>query len=138
MGKKEIKRLGEFYKVKVLSLPDKFLIKRELPGNSGEIKIEKDLFGWKLFSGGNFIECRSEEEARYLKVFLDAGLSQILVPKDDEYLKNILPDLEKLKARTDKIINSYLETILDRKIRARIRHEVYMEITKEVYMNITN
>ncbi|MBA2123978.1 hypothetical protein B9J78_03455 [bacterium Unc6] len=130
MANKEIKIIGEFYKVKVLTLPKKSLVKRELPNNSGEIKIDRDLFGWKLYSGKDFIECRSEEEARYLKVFLDAGLREIRIPKDDEYLKNILPELEKLKARTDKIINSYLETVLDRKIRARVRHEVYMEITK--------
>lgn len=125
-----MKRLGEFYREKVLSLPKQSLIKKELPNNSGEIKIEKDLFGWKLYSGKNFIECHSKEEARYLKVLLDAGLREIRVPKDDEYLKIILPELERLKTRIDEIVNSYLESILDRKIREKVRHEVYMEITK--------
>ena len=125
-----MKRLGDFYKEKVLTLPKQSLIKKEPPNNSGEIKIEKDLFGWKLYSGKNFIECHSEEEARYLKVFLDSGVREIYVPKDDEYLKNILSELETLKGKTEKIINSYLETILNRKIRERVRHEVYMEITK--------
>ena len=125
-----MKRLGDFYREKVLTLPKKSLVKRELPNNSGEINIEKDLFGWKLYSGEDFIECRSEEEARYVKVFLDAGLRDIRVPKDDKYLKNILPELERLKTKIDGIINSYLESILDRKIREKVRHEVYMEITK--------
>ena len=125
-----MKRLGEFYREKVLTLTNKSLIKRMLPNNSGEIKIERDLFGWKLYSGGDFVECRSEEEARYLKVFLDAGLREICVPKDDEYLQNILPELERLKTRIDEIINSYLESILDRRIREKVRHEVYMDITK--------
>jgi len=130
MAEKEIKRIGEFYKVKVLSLPKESLVKRELPDNSGKIKIEKDLFGWRLYSGKNFIECRCEEEARYLKVFLDAGLTEVCVPKDDEYLKNILPELERLKIRTDEIINLYISGILNRRLRERIRNEVYMEITK--------
>lgn len=125
-----MKRLGEFYREKVLTLPNKSLIKRVLPNNSGEIKIERDLFGWKLYSGEDFVECHSEEETRYLKVFLDAGLREINVPKDDEYLQNILPELERLKTRIDEIINSYLESILDRKIREKLRHEVYMDITK--------
>jgi hypothetical protein len=125
-----MKLIGEFYKEKVLSLSKRSLFKKELPDNSGEIKIERDLFSWKLFSGKNFIECRSEEEARYLKIFLVLGLTEIYVPKDDKYLNSILSELERLKTRTDEILNSYLETILDRKIRERLKHEVSMEITK--------
>lgn len=125
-----MKRIGEFYREKVLSLPKKSLIKKILPDNSGNVKIEKDLFGWRLYSGKNFIQCRSEEEARYLKVFLDAGLREVYVPKDNEYLKSILPELEKLKAKTDEIINFYIDGILDHKIREKVKREVYIEITK--------
>ena len=123
-----MKTLGEFYREKVLSHKGKAT--KILPDGSGEIKIEQDLFGWKLYSGKKFIECRSEEEARYLKIFLDAGLTEICVPKDDEYLKSVLPELEKSKAKTDAIINSYLEAILDRRIRERVKQEVFAEITK--------
>jgi len=125
-----MKLIGEFYREKVLSLPKRKLSKKELSDHSGEIKIERDLFGWKLYSGKNFTECRSEEEARYLKVFLVLGLEKIYVPKDDVYLKEILPELERLKTRTDEILNSYLETILDRKVRERLKREVYMEVVK--------
>jgi len=124
-----MKTLGEFYREKILSLPESSLVKRELPDSSGEIRIERDLFGWKVYSGKNFIECRSEEEARYLKIFLDAGLKDVYVP-DDEHLKDILPELEALKARIDEIINSYLDGILNPRIRERIRSEVYNEITR--------
>ncbi len=122
--------IGAYYKEKVLSLPKKALSKKELFGSSGEIKIERDLFGWKIYSGKNFIECQSEEEARYLKVFLDLGFTEVYVPKEETYLKSVLLELERLKSKTDEILNSYLETILDRKIRERLKHEVYMEITK--------
>jgi hypothetical protein len=125
-----MKLIGEVYKEKVLSLPKRKLSKKKFSDNSGEIKIDRDLFGWKLYSGKNFIECRSEEEARYLKVFVDLGLTEIYIPKDDLYLKEILLELEGLKSRTDEILNSYLETILDRKIRERLKHEVYMEVVK--------
>jgi hypothetical protein len=125
-----MKRLGDFYSEKVLILPKKLLIKKELPSNSGEIRIERDLFGWKLYCGKNFVECRSEEEARYLRVFLETGLREVYVPRDEEYLKNILPELERLKAKTDEIINFHIEGILNPKIREKVKREVYAEITK--------
>jgi hypothetical protein len=123
-----MKTLGEFYREKILS--HKNLITRKLPENSDTIKIERDLFGWKLYSGKNFIECRSEDEARYLKVFIEAGLEKVRVPKDDKYLRMILPELETLKSKIDKIINSYAESILDAKIRKRLKQEVWAEISK--------
>ncbi len=132
-----MKFIGEFYKEKVLSLPEKSLTKREAPYISPEnMQVERDLFGWKIYYNKlgrkslRYIECRSEEEARYLKVLLDVGMREIFVPKDDEYLKSILPELERLKKRTDEILNSYLKSILNRQIRERLKHEVYMEITK--------
>ncbi len=123
-----MRTLGEFYREKILTC--KKLMRRELPSFSGHTKVAADLFGWKLYCDGEFIECRSEEEARYLKVFLDAGMTEVLVPKDDDYLKSILPELETLKMKIDNIVNSYLETIFDRKMRQRLKHEVFLELTK--------
>lgn len=51
--------IGEFYREKILSRPD--LIKAGLPYRKGEIKIIKDLFGWKLYVGKEFVECKSED-----------------------------------------------------------------------------
>ncbi|MEO0053875.1 MAG: hypothetical protein ABIK22_06975, partial [candidate division WOR-3 bacterium] len=70
----------------------------------------------------------SEAEARYLLVFLDAGMTQVYVPKDEQYLEKILPELERLKARTDEVVNSYLQSIVNRKLKERVRFEVYQEI----------
>jgi len=123
-----MKTLGEFYREKILT--HKPLITKKLPQNSDTVRIERDLFGWKLFSGRDFIECRSEDEARYLKVFLEAGLEKVRVPKNDNYLKTILPELETLKSRIDRIINSYAETILDVRLRKRLKEEVWAEISK--------
>jgi hypothetical protein len=123
-----MKTLGEFYREKILS--HKPLITRKLPENSDSIRIERDLFGWKLYSGKNIIECRSEDEARYLRIFLEAGLTKVRVPRDDKYLRIILPELETLKSKIDKIINSYAETILDARIRKRLKQEVWAEISK--------
>lgn len=121
-----MKTLGEFYREKILPRND--LVTREIHGSSDEVKAVQDLFGWRLFAGKSPIECRSEEEARYLKILLEAGMTSIDVPEDDEYLRSIIPELEDLKTRIDEILNSYLETILDRKIRQRLKHEVFMEL----------
>ena len=123
-----MKTLGEFYKIRVLS--QKNLKTMELPSNSDDIRIVQDLFGWRLHSGKEVVECRSEAEARYLKVFLDAGMRELCVPEDDEYLNSIVPVLEAIKKRLDDILNEYLETILKRSDRAWLKREVFMEMTK--------
>jgi hypothetical protein len=125
-----MRTIGRFYREEILSLPPEKLAPIELPTNWEDTRIEKDLFGWKLYSGEDFIECRSEEEARYLKVFIDSRVAEVFVPTDDQDLKTILPNLENLKRKIDEIVNSYLETVLNRKIRERIRHEVFVELTK--------
>jgi len=123
-----MKTLGEFYREKILSCSDRISV--QLPNSAGENRIEKDLFGWKLYSGKDSIECRSEEEARYLKILLDAGMTEVFIPKDEDYLKSILPELERLKKKIDEIVDSYLDSVLDRRVRERVRTEVFMELTK--------
>lgn len=125
-----MKTLGEFYREKVLCLSEESLIKKEFEDISGELKLGRELYGWKLYADRKIIDCNSEAEARYLLVFLDAGMREILIPKDEKYLQSLLSELEYLKRRIDEIINSYLETILNRKIRERLKYEVYQEITK--------
>ncbi len=123
-----MKTLGEFYREKALS--QKELIGVEWPYNTDKIEIKRDLFGWKLYSKKKFIECRSEEEARFCYVFFVAGMTEVSVPKDEEYLKSILPELEKLKKKIDYIIEDSIDGILSRRIRERIKQEVFMEILK--------
>lgn len=120
--------LGKFYKEKILS--HKPLLVKKLPLLSNKIEIKKELFGWRIYSGRQSIECDSEEEARYLKVFFEAGLEEVKIPKDKNYLKKILPELEKLKIDIDKIINYYLESIVNTKIKKELRYRLWSEIIK--------
>ena len=121
--------LGDFYKEKILS--QKSLVNRNLPSNSGNLEIKKDLFGVKLcFGKKNFIECRSEEEARYLKVWMESGVREISIPADEAYLKIIVPELEELKKKIDQVIHDYTFGILNRRMRQEIRRRVYQEITQ--------
>jgi hypothetical protein len=127
-----MRTIGQYYHDEVLSLPKKKLKKIELPSGNDETRIDLDLFGIKLYSGREYIECRSEKEARYLKVFLDSGVTEVYVPKDDEYLKAILPQLEYIKAKIDEFLADAMYSLFDRKLKAQLKHEVFMEVTKEI------
>src|SRR5437879_4491495 len=98
--------IGDLYRDKILTRDD--LVQRELTLSSdGEPEVIEHLFGWELRANGDAIECRSEIEARYLRIFLELGLREVAVPASDEYLKQILADLEYLKRRADEILDEH-------------------------------
>jgi len=112
--------IGEWYRDNVLNQPN--LVQVELPNGDGEIRIEAEIFGWRLYHGKKYIECSSEIIARYLQAFLIARVSNIRMPQDEEYLKKVIPQLEEVIAdtvdwltfRTDGILNiSRREKLLD-------------------------
>jgi len=129
-----MKLIGELYKEKVLSLPRNQRRKFEIPLNSGVTRLENDFFGWKLYyrklgrKSENFIECRSEEEARYIKLFMELESREIFIPNDDNYIRKILPEFEELKRKVDEILNEYLETLMRRHHRERLKFMVYREV----------
>ncbi len=120
--------LGKFYREKILA--HKPLLTKSLPKVPGEVKLEQELFGWRLSSGREHIDCASEMEARYLKVWLEAGLDSVKMPKDEDYLKEIVPELEGLKQKTDEVFEDYLGSILDPKLRQRLLHQLWQEAMK--------
>ncbi|MGB6873785.1 MAG: N-6 DNA methylase [Dehalococcoidia bacterium] len=120
--------LGKFYRENILT--HKPLRTKSLPKVSGEVKLEQELFGWRLSSGRGHIDCTSEMEARYLKVWLEAGLDSIKIPKDEDYLGGIVPELESLKQKTDGIFEDYLGSILDPRLRQRLLHQLWQEVAK--------
>jgi type I restriction-modification system DNA methylase subunit len=120
--------LGKFYREKILS--HKPLRSRSLPRVSGEVKLEQELFGWRLSSGREHLDCTSETEARYLKVWLEAAQESIKIPKDEAYLGEIVSKLENLKQKTDDVFEDYLGSILDPKLRQRLLHQLWQEATK--------
>jgi len=130
MGKIDSETLGKFYQEKILN--QKTLYSKTLPESSEEVRVERDLYGWRLYSGRKSIECESESEAKYLKVWLETGVRKVKMPKDENYLKNIVPELEAKKKKIGAIINSYLSSILDIKLRNRILHQLWQHLTEGV------
>jgi type I restriction-modification system DNA methylase subunit len=121
--------LGNFYKEKILT--QKTVTSKKLIEKTDEVTIEKDLYGWRLSSGKKYIECDSEEKARYLKVFLDTGIERVEIPENEKYLKRILPELEKIKESNIEITNSFLESIVSVKTRDKLHRLLWLEIFSE-------
>lgn len=121
-------RIGEFYRLKVASRDD--LLMRELTISDGNpVQIEQNLFGYSVVTSKGFLECRSETEARFLRVFIELGVREIGVPEDDAFLEKILPELESLKQRIDRILEPYMVT-LNRRLRTELRRSVYTRIAQ--------
>ena len=123
--------IGEYYAEKVLTQGKENLAKRELVGYScfGETRMEQDLFGWKIHTKRRVFEFDSELEARYCLIFLELGWRTVLIPKDLNYLAEILPRLEYLKMRADEVIGNGLKRIFGRKIRWEARTLTYRKIS---------
>ncbi len=123
-----MKTFGKFYREDVLTKTP--LVKRVLPPHSDDIKAVKDLFGWKLYSGKQSIDCRSEEEARFLKIFLEVGFEEVKVPKADKTLAELLRELEEMKKVADEIIEEHAEGLLSRRIKEELQHRYWQELVK--------
>lgn len=120
------KNLKNWYKEKVLSQHN--LGTKQLPELEGKPKIEKSLFDWQVEVDKKTVQCRSEIEARYCKVWVEVGIKSVKIPKDEKYLAKITPELELRKVAIDEIIESYLGSILDYKLKSQILHQVWQKI----------
>lgn len=118
--------LAKYYREQILL--KKSLLEKELPKISGAVLVEKELFGWKVNTGKKTIDCRSEEEAKYCKIFIEAHCEIIKIPANEKYLEKVLPELEALKEQADKVIHFYLEAIVNLKLREQIAQRFWHEI----------
>ena len=117
----------KFYEEKVLSRKELKDVKLFSPAKKPVISI--GLFGCEVVAGKERIQCVNEEEARYLKVWLDAGLTEeVKAPTDEKYLKRILPELEELHTNISRIISEHLESITSQKLRNQIIHHLQRKL----------
>ena len=95
-----------------------------------ETELLQDLFGWKLVFGKHQVECHSELEARYLRVFAELGWRSVQVPQDEKHISKILPEFESLKERADRLYFDRAKTIFSRKLRQEVKLKYYRKISK--------
>ncbi|OGL51311.1 MAG: hypothetical protein A3C43_04960 [Candidatus Schekmanbacteria bacterium RIFCSPHIGHO2_02_FULL_38_11] len=115
-----------FYNDKILNQKNLKTVKLFSP--TKEIQIKNELFGWRLSSGKDYIDCQSEAEAEYLKIWLESGIEEVKVPKDESYLLKVLPELKALKAKIDRIISDHILSIVSQKLRAKILQKLQGEL----------
>ncbi|MBI4654940.1 MAG: SAM-dependent DNA methyltransferase [Nitrospirae bacterium] len=123
------KLLGNFYREKILNQKDLKIVKLFHPIK--EVEIKKDFLkggGWLLSSGKDLIECQSEVEAEYLKVWFESGLEEIKVPQDESYISKILPELKALKEKIDLTISDHISSITSQKVQQKILQRLQGEL----------
>jgi hypothetical protein len=121
------KNLKKWYEEKILSRND--LVIKELPEIGNNLEIEKGLYGWKIKGNKGSLQCTSEVEAEYLKIWLEIGSKSISIPNDEAYLLKVTAELKTLKKEIDDIIDSYLGSILDNKLKSQILYRVWQSIS---------
>jgi type I restriction-modification system DNA methylase subunit len=121
--------VGKLYreKVKKSKIPLRTV---HLPVKTDKIRIDSEIFGFRLISGRKHIDCKTEDEAKYLKIFLEAGMEKIKIPKQELHLKQILPELQQIKQKIDKVIESDISTIINVKLRRKLEHLIWQEVMK--------
>ncbi|MDA2918144.1 N-6 DNA methylase [Desulfobacterota bacterium AH_259_B03_O07] len=120
------KLLGNFYRDKILS--QKNLKTVALFHPTKDLQIKNELFGWRISSGKNYIDCQSESEAEYLKIWLESGLEEVKVPGDETYISKLLPELKALKEKIDQTISDHISSITSQKLQNKILQKLQGEL----------
>lgn len=121
------KSLKKWYEEKILTRND--LEIKEFPDLGNNLKIEKGLYGWKIKGDKGFLQCTSEAEAEYLKIWIEIGTKSISIPKNETYLSKAAEELKNLKKEIDDLIDSYLGSVLDNKLKSQIIYRVWQSIS---------
>jgi len=122
--------LGNFYREKILTQKDLKTVKlfRSDTTRTKRVEIKNGLFGWQLSSGKDQIDCQSEAEAEYLKIWIEAGLDEVKVPTDASYLEEIVTELKALKEKIDQIISDHISSITNQKLQHKILQKLQGEL----------
>ena len=120
------KLIGNFYRDKILNHKNLKTVKLFHPIK--DIQIKNELFGWRVSSGKNHMDCDNEAEAEYLKIWLESGLEEVKVPKDETYISKILPELKSLKEKIDQTISDHISSITSQKLQNKILQKLQGEL----------
>lgn len=129
-----LSRLGDnnlttFFKERIATVPCYTL---DLPKWADPIEIENSLLGWRLKIGKKAIDCSSEAQARYLRIFAEMGWDHVPAPQDDGYLPSIVDEWEKLFEEIQAVLEEHTLSILQRTVRERVTDAVWEKLKEEM------
>jgi len=96
----------------------------------GPAEAGSDLYGFYVIIGGKEIRCKTPEEARYIKYATMNGHTTINIPIDERTLKKAVKEYSRLLKDARTVIDHFVEeSIPDKKLRERIKSEVWKRLT---------
>jgi type I restriction enzyme M protein len=123
----------EVGKGRLLKFPDDYVEGfecREITVPEGESEVGQDLYGFYVKIAGKEIRCKSPHEARYVQYAVLNGKTTVKIFKDEKLVKEAVRAYASLLREVKKRVNEYLEsTIPDRKLRKRIKDDVWKKLT---------
>ena len=112
--------IGEFYRTHILPLPGADM---ELPAFRSAPEVQNTLYCWILKSGKIEVQCRSEAEARFLKILADMGFERAHIPADDEALERLTAELQNVYRSTLEATDEVSSGIVQRTLQETVvRH----------------
>ena len=106
---------------------------REIEVPKGKPEVGSDLHGFFVKIGDARIECRSQEEAKYIEyaVMNGNGNARIRIPKDKRMVKKAVESYGSAYNKLKKDVSAYMRrAIQNNKIRDKVEAAVWERITK--------
>lgn len=104
---------------------------QKLPLLKGSVSIENTLLGWRVKSGSSTLDCKSELEARYYRLFIEMRLD-VAPLLEKGLLKSSVKKMEALFAKASLILEEINSSILQRRIRDRFIRVFWAHVKEEI------
>jgi len=129
LDKVSVASLGELYQ-QVQAIEHNLV---SLPVFQNSPRLDKTLFGYQLTDDHQQLEVPNEDQGRYLVAWAALGLyGETPVPADDQTLAGLLPQLEKVAGEARQVVEQYLGSIVDRKLRDQLGREVRRKVREAI------
>ena len=105
---------------------------QDLPLYKGPAIPENTLLGWRVKSGSSILECSSEVEARYYRIFIEMRMDAAPVPTKEILNSVSLRNMESLFSKIDSVLTEINSSILQRRIRDRFIRIFWAHLREEI------
>jgi hypothetical protein len=96
-------------------------------------RLDKTLFGYEVTDSRERLEVPNEDQGRYLAAWALLGLyGETPVPADESTLVELLPQLESMVKEAGQVVEQYLGSIVDKKLRDQLGREVRRKVRESI------